>query len=162
MRLDPKLRYLAELAARKQRRSLSSFIEWAVEESLSRVLLHEGSSYQGDPQISIADQAAVLWDVDDAERFVRLAMLYEDLLTHKEQVLWKLVKDSGLVWLGGYSRYGSSDPDWDKLDREVFPQLRKHWDLFLRVARGEASPDDLPTWEAPKLQKPTFDDEIPF
>ena len=29
IRLDPKLRYLTELAARKQRRTVSSFIEWA-------------------------------------------------------------------------------------------------------------------------------------
>ena len=35
VRLDPKLKYLAELAARKHRRPLSSFIEWAVEQSLS-------------------------------------------------------------------------------------------------------------------------------
>ena len=34
VRLAPKLRYLAELAARKQRRTLSSFIEWAIEETL--------------------------------------------------------------------------------------------------------------------------------
>ena len=36
VRLDPRLRYLANLVARKQRRTLSSFIEWAIEESLTR------------------------------------------------------------------------------------------------------------------------------
>ena len=41
VRLDPKLKYLAELAARKHRRPLSSYIEWAVEQSLSRVWLDE-------------------------------------------------------------------------------------------------------------------------
>lgn len=30
MRLTPKLRYLAELAARKHRRTLSSYIEWVL------------------------------------------------------------------------------------------------------------------------------------
>jgi hypothetical protein len=30
VRLDPKLRYLAELAARLHRRTLSSYIEWAI------------------------------------------------------------------------------------------------------------------------------------
>ena len=32
VRLDPKLRFTAELAARKHRRTLSSFVEWAVSE----------------------------------------------------------------------------------------------------------------------------------
>ena len=30
VRLDPKLRYLAELAARLHRRTLSSYVEWAI------------------------------------------------------------------------------------------------------------------------------------
>ncbi len=34
VRLDPRLRYLADIAARKQRRTLASFIEWAIEQSL--------------------------------------------------------------------------------------------------------------------------------
>ena len=38
-RLEPKLRFAAELAARKQRRSLSNFIEWAVEEAVKNVTL---------------------------------------------------------------------------------------------------------------------------
>ena len=38
-RLDPRTRYLAEIAARKQRRSLSSFIEWAIHETLGKVTL---------------------------------------------------------------------------------------------------------------------------
>lgn len=170
VRLDPKLRYLAELAARKQRRSLSSFIEWAVGESLSRIFLTEASGFNRENDLSIADEASQLWDVDDAERFARLAILYEDLLTHDEQLVWKLVKDSGLMWLGGYGRYVNRQVDWDILDREVFPQLRKHWDTFWRIARGELTRDNLPIWEAPKSQKTNFDDsqktnfddDIPF
>ena len=49
VRLDPKLKYLAELAARKHRRPLSSYIEWAVEQSLSRVWLEE--PFNGDASI---------------------------------------------------------------------------------------------------------------
>lgn len=33
-RLDPKLNYLCELASRAQRRTKSSFIEWAIQEAL--------------------------------------------------------------------------------------------------------------------------------
>lgn len=160
VRLEPKLRYLAELAARKQRRSLSSFIEWAVEESLSRVLLYEGSGQDEDLSRSVADEAAELWDADDAERFARLAMTHEDLLTHDEQLLWKVIKDRGLMSVGGYSRYGGSAPDWAKLDQLVFPQLREHWEMFRRVASGEASRDDLPTWSPIRSSRPNSDDDF--
>jgi uncharacterized protein (DUF1501 family) len=37
IRLDPRLNYLAELAGRAQRRSKSSFIQWAVQEALKGV-----------------------------------------------------------------------------------------------------------------------------
>src|SRR5262245_13096901 len=68
VRLDPKLRYLAELSARKQRRALSSFIEWAIEDALKRITL---SSNPGDAgEISVEREGLRLWSVDSAERFV--------------------------------------------------------------------------------------------
>src|SRR3954451_23553485 len=60
VRLDPKLRYLAELAARKQRRTLSSYIEGAIEESLANFKLN-GSS-------SATECSQALWDVDASDR----------------------------------------------------------------------------------------------
>jgi hypothetical protein len=61
VRLDPKTRYLAELMARKQRRTLSSFVEWAVEQTLGQVsfdvsgpsALNESFDY-GTPMTQIA------------------------------------------------------------------------------------------------------------
>ena len=60
VRLDPKLRYLAELAARKQRRTVSSFIEWAVEQSFSGVNLYQGTGYNGDESVTVEHEAARL------------------------------------------------------------------------------------------------------
>ena len=66
VRLDPKLRYLAELAARLHRRTLSSYIEWSIEASLGNNRLTT------DPNgASIRDEAEELWDVDDADRFAK-------------------------------------------------------------------------------------------
>src|SRR4051795_7355266 len=67
IRLDPKLRYLTELAARKQRRTVSSFIEWAIESALDRIILRESyNQYQGGTvEETLGDQAEVLWDIDD-------------------------------------------------------------------------------------------------
>ena len=85
LRLDPRLRYLTELAARRQRRTVSSFIEWAIEQALSLVML------PGDPSsepIDLEYASIVLWDPDEADRLAKLGLYYPDLLTYDEQVLW--------------------------------------------------------------------------
>jgi len=171
VRLDPKLRYLAELAARKQRRSLSSYIEWAVEDSLAHVTLREDMH----SRTSVGEEASYLWDVDDADRFAKLALRYPDLLTHDEQVRWKLIRESGLLWRG---RYGANDKwSWEvKEDGLLYDRLREHWATFCAVADGSRGAEDLPTWQKTKptsygAPKPPaksstgfddMDDDIPF
>lgn len=167
VRLDPKLRYLAELAAKRQRRALSSYIEWAIEHSLGSVQLDLNGN------ATIADEAEALWDVDEADRFAKLALRHQDLLTHEEQVLWKLVRENGLLWRGRYAGF-DQEFTWDVEERSLnFERLREHWGLFQKVATGEASVKDLPTWvrTKPKQASPTtstkngfedMDDDIPF
>jgi len=171
VRLDPKLRYLAELAARRQRRTLSSYIEWAIEESFKHYGLELNSGGV------LADEAEALWDVDEADRFGRLALRHPDLLTHDEQILWKLVRENGLLWRGAYT---GADREWTwsvKEDSLLFDRLRDHWQIFCAVAEGLAAPKDLPTWRktkpaesgtrsppppAPKTSLDDMDDDIPF
>jgi hypothetical protein len=169
IRLDPRLRYLAELGARKQRRTLSSFMEWAVEKSLESVFLYEGSGYN-DESISVADQAAALWDVDDAERLAKLAWSYPDLLTHEEQVLWKLIRDNGYLWKGRYDNQGWWIWNWKDEEALILPRLSQYWTDFVKVAQGEEGKEILPKWvekgtptpEAKKTSFAEFDDDIPF
>jgi predicted transcriptional regulator len=172
VRLDPKLRYLAELAAAKHRRTLSSFIEWAIEDSLHRVKLREGTGYNNDEGTTISEEAESLWDVDDADRFAKLAFKYPELLTHEEQKRWKLIRENGLLWRGDYA----ANNKWKWKVREeglILERLREHWDLFSAVARGETSPSVLPVVAdkneteqnaAPHTTADTtdFDDDIPF
>ncbi len=165
VRLDPKLRYLAELAALKQRRTLSSFIEWAIEDSLGRVFLKE-SPYANNPGTTVADDAPQLWDVDDADRFAKLALRYPDLLTHEEQKRWKLVRENGYLWKGRHDKNGGKWTWRVDEDSLMFDRLRDCWDIFCNVARGEATPDSLPKWTDTKAPALTgfddMDDEIPF
>ena len=130
VRLDQKLRFGAELAARKQRRTLSSFIEWAVEQSLS-VNEIGGSDNETRTLLEAVEQ---IWDVDEADRFVALASNYRDLLTYDEQVLWKLITTDGACWKNDKAR------------------LREHWDVLKKVAARELGQDALPAWE--KTGKP--------
>jgi hypothetical protein len=93
VRLDPKLHYLATLAAREQGRTVSSFIEWAVRRTLSDAVAMRDA---GEPMPGMwPSQPAPLWmeslwDIDEADRFYNLATLRASLLTIAEQRLWKL------------------------------------------------------------------------
>jgi hypothetical protein len=170
VRLDPKLKYLAELAARKHRRPLSSYIEWAVEQSLSRVWLEE--PFDGDG-VSVADAERTqhLWDLDEPDRVVRLALSYPDLLTHEEQLVWKLVRENGVVWKG---RFSGVPAEWIWEIKEgsmIWDRLREHWSVFRAVASGSQSTTALPRWQkvarAPAkteagVPPSDLDDEIPF
>lgn len=165
VRLDPKLRYLADLAARKQRRTLSSYIEWAIEDSLDRTNLYS----VGDT--SLADEAAMLWDVDESDRFAKLALRHPDLLTHEEQVRWKLIRENGYLWRG---RYAGGDMTWRwelREDSLIFERLRQHWPAFCAAADSGVGLEQLPTWKRtmkeagvtpPKTGFDEMDDDIPF
>ncbi|BBL75745.1 hypothetical protein [Methylomagnum ishizawai] len=133
VRLDPKLRYLAEIAARKQRRTISSFIEWAIEASLGGVVLQHGVGYNGG-DVTLEQEINRLWDVDPSERFARLAILYPELLTTEEQERWKLLTDS-LLFSPAKSRdrTGGNSWDWPMLEDRVFPMLRKLWPDFIKA-----------------------------
>jgi len=149
VRLDPKLRYLAELAARKQRRTVSSFVEWAIDDSLSRVTIWEGQEWPDGPhvQLSISDVANVLWDVDPADRFAKLALRYPYMLDHTEQIIWKLVSENGWFWSGKYAE-PSGEFTWARTEADLmFSRLREKWDLLNRVARGEELKAALPLWK---------------
>ena len=159
VRLDPKLRFAAELAARKQRRTLSSLIEWAIEDALKRYEFHEGDNYTNEPSISAMDAANYIWDVDEADRFVKLAIRWPDLLTHDEQVLWKLIKETTWLWgkEGLQKKETGSGKDY-LLDNFHFLRLRFFLQEFKSLAQGKE-----PTKEGPKWPKngPSGDDILP-
>jgi hypothetical protein len=158
VRLDPKLRYWVEIAARCQRRTVSSYIEWAVNDSLSSIRLPDGFGGMNNGK-SLSEIAEDLWSVDESERLARLAIFQPELLTHEEQLLWKLICDRGLPWKGAYLVGGQRNWDWEILERVVFPELRKHWDLFNDVVNGSADENDLPQWSREILKKT---DDIQF
>jgi hypothetical protein len=91
MRLDPKLKYLAEIASRKQRRSLANFIEWSMEQALGTVKLAESEEFNGQYNRSVLDEANKLWDLEPSDRLIRLAENYPDLLNYEEQLIWKAI-----------------------------------------------------------------------
>ncbi|MDD5036669.1 MAG: hypothetical protein PHE55_18170 [Methylococcaceae bacterium] len=86
VRLDPRLRFAAELAAGKERRTLSSFIEWVVDRAVKEVTVTRDKDGKSITAAAVVDK---VWDIDDDVRFVELATHFPELLTYEEQSQWK-------------------------------------------------------------------------
>ena len=99
MRIDPKLKYLAEIAALEQQRTLSGFIGWAIRRALAiEALSHNDPVYRRDMAMDNLAQPLwneALWDVDECDRFFLKATKRPDLLRAHEQRFWKLFLESG-------------------------------------------------------------------
>jgi len=124
IRLDPKLRYLTDLAARSQHRTTSGFIEWAINNSLKDVTVYSESGNEP----SLAEMGSYLWDVDESDRFLKLAIGFPALLTHDEQVMWKLATRYIIGNQGSY----------EKLPLDAKKIINDHWELLKAAASGEA------------------------
>ena len=160
VRLNPRLRHLAEIAARKHRRALSNFIEWAIEEILKQIpLCADGDGNN----LTIEQAASSMWSVYEPDRFVKLAFRFPELLTHEEQILWALIRENSLLWRMKRVRRGTllyfptrvifSESEGEhiyeyvlepKEPNLIIERLREHWETFKKVASGELGEGALP------------------
>jgi hypothetical protein len=130
VRLDPRTRYLAEVAARAQRRTLSSFLEESARQSADTTLLGDRN---GVP-CQLHEVADKLWDVDPMDRFVKLAMNFPHLLDYEEQKLWKFVLET----FAAVKDRGKFNASLDQMEA-----LRKHGGLFQTAAGGNFVPSEM-------------------
>ena len=96
VRLDPKLRLAAELLAKQQRRTLSSLIEWAVENvTRAETVIPNWESKQGNEKKlpSAFEVAEACWDLDEHIRFIQMVAYAPLLLSYDEERLAKTVKE---------------------------------------------------------------------
>ena len=137
LRLDPRLRYLTDLGARMQRRTTSGFIEWAIEEAIESLEMY----YDKENGVShtLASESFWLWDVDEPDRFVKLADRHSNLLTHDEQVLWKIITEAKFLYNENYDN-PTGAPIYPRLDVRL---VRKYWSELRSVANKEMSIDEL-------------------
>ncbi len=147
VRLDPKLKYVAELAARTQRRSLSSFIEWAVQEAVDRVSVIGG----GLAPRTAKEVMPLVWDISPSTRLVKLAIYFAGLLTYDEQVLWHLIREHPALWRGSRGKHTKlavdaavfmsatkgESPEKALENHFRFDLLEEHFETFEKVAKGE-------------------------
>jgi hypothetical protein len=146
VRLEPRMRYLAELAARQHRWTLSGFIAWALERAFRDVTLADGGA--------LTDEADRLWDPSPAARFAKLAIAHPDLLTHEQQQLWKLIQDCDFFWGGRKDGLGKQ---WQRARRDPTlssERLAEYWDLLNAIGAGDKSRSELPGGPGPTLPPP--------
>lgn len=149
MRLDPKLKYLAEIAARKQRRSLANFIEWAIEQALSKAMLVETGDFNGQYDRSVLEEAGKLWDLEPSDRFLKLAENYPDLLTYEEQLIWKAIHE-----ITAWESYKDKDGKTQSISYDFIAgegknkspdpfAVRECWQALVAYAEGQATVQDV-------------------
>ncbi|MSP44079.1 MAG: hypothetical protein EXR08_12105 [Alphaproteobacteria bacterium] len=144
LRLDPKTKFGLELLARKQYRTLSSVVEWAINNALQ----HE---YEGFPELDD------LWDVKEADRLVKLAVTRPNLLNYEEQLIWKVISEHGYFWKGAYK---SNEWVWTcGVDSAIYDRIRDYFPLAVAIARDEKDKSELPSYEQTKESE--FD-KVPF
>jgi Protein of unknown function (DUF1778) len=91
MRIDPKLKYLADVAASYKGKTLSEFIEDALRHALtSEAMLDDeatpGTAFVSKQALPIWNEG--LWDEDEATRLFNLAVFDPDLLRGARKKLW--------------------------------------------------------------------------
>lgn len=126
MRLDPRLKYLAELAARKQRRSLANFVEWAIEEALTKVkdvVPADKTHFRGD---TIADLAPDLWALEESDRLVALAQCCPDLMSYDEQLIWRVIREHWVREKNTTYRFVEGKRVLTTTVRACWPQLKAY------------------------------------
>lgn len=158
IRLDPRLNYLCELAARSQRRTKSSFIEATIDEKIESMQIHNWRDSDGSE--SIGERAEYLWHVRESQRLVSLGFVAPHLQTFEEQQIWAAIRENGYFWRG---KWRNSVWDWHCEESTIVrDRVDQHWETLLAIGHGEKPVNALP--QVPdKAQGPDdLDDEIPF
>lgn len=121
-RLDPKTKYLVDLLARHQKRTITGVIEWALERAAGQ------ENIRGDSDIkeTFGDAIDFLWSTDEATRLVNLATYKSSLLDYDELRMWETILVTDEFW-----------KDFETIDRGQssfrnidLAMLQKHWNLL--------------------------------
>jgi len=132
MRLDPKLKYLAEIAARKQRRSLANFIEWSIERALDSVLIVDSDGS------TVSEASSRLWALEEPDRLIQLAIHYPDLMSYDEQLIWRVICEHST-----YNKEANETIKFIEKDEISYELVRKCWLELKAYALGIGSEEAL-------------------
>ena len=89
IRVNPKIKYGVELLSRKQHRSLTSVVEWAIDKALKDSqdgFFFPDELYDPVTGRRSSDALELLWDPDEISRFIKLAYGWKSLMTYDKVI----------------------------------------------------------------------------
>lgn len=102
LRIDPRIKYGIDLAARIQKRTVTGVVEWAVENALADIQMPTSVFRELESPDAATDLAShlddILWSTNEGVRLVLLASRYPSLLTYDETLIWETIKLSPPFW----------------------------------------------------------------
>lgn len=98
IRISPKTKFLMELLAREQRRTVSAVIEWLAMRAAEETFVEEDQVFaDGEMHTIKRSYLDELWSVDEITRFINLFTIRPDLITYDEELLIDVIrKEPGL------------------------------------------------------------------
>jgi len=106
VRISPRLKYGLELLARRQHRSVSAVVEAALNQALAAERASAGS------ETTLADVVESTWSALEAQRVLRLATDFPNLLSFEEEQTVELIRSLPGTWETGRPRRGLVELLW--------------------------------------------------
>lgn len=159
IRLDPRLNYLCELAARSQRRTKSSFIEATIDAKIRSLPINDWRN--DDEPETFGDRADYLWHVRESQRLVALGFVAPELMTFEEQQIWAAIRENGYFWKG---EWDSDNWVWFcSKENLISERVDEYWETLDAIGHGEKATSALPEIsKKSSIAGGGLDDEIPF
>ena len=118
VRLAPKVRFAADIAARSQRRTISSLIEVAVADYLPTLVVMDPAAEDDARPLHLMKLVDSLWDPEESDRFVNLAEKHRWLLLLEEQHRWKAIREH-------FDAKGRLTPEQRKELRSIYDGIKE-------------------------------------
>lgn len=84
-----------------------------------------------------------VWDVEEADRFAKMAMIYPNLLTHEEEMIWKLAIENKTLWKKRKDQSGNYKGEL-RFTNFNFKEFREHWRRYSNIAKNRLSSKHFP------------------
>jgi hypothetical protein len=129
IRANPKNKFGLELLARKQHRNISSILDRAIEKAIS------------DTEDGLGGVLDDVWDPEECDRIINIALKYPKLLNYEEELVWKLIQQIPDLWKTRHIEFVNKKIEENGLDfikqNLRYPLVRKYWERIKALASGE-------------------------
>jgi hypothetical protein len=142
MKISPRLKYLAGIAARAHEKTLSNYVETSLAASFESIrITDDQESYDGKtiPGKTLAELADKLYAGSEADRFIAMLNIAPWLVSDEESRLRRVLEHSDHY----YPQLSKGNHVWQS------EHIREDWPLLAAIRDGEANIDILPRGKRP-------------